>query len=66
MGKFDQLGHGEEMPVFTVAELTAAAAGNIGEVIWCSNGIAGAAGLIVSNGTAWVYVSDNTTVAAIA
>jgi len=66
MGKFDQLGHGEELPVMTVAELPAASADNVGELIYCSNGKAGAATTVVSNGTNWVYVADDSTVAAIA
>lgn len=63
MGKFDQV-VGEEMPVIAFADLDAAATGNIGHVIWCPTGIAGAAGLIVSNGTNWVQVADGTTTAA--
>ena len=63
-GKFDQLGHGEEIPVFAFADLPAAAATNLAQVVWCPTGIAGAAGLIVSNGTNWVHVADGTTTAA--
>lgn len=63
-GKFDQLGHGEEIPVIAFASLYAAAATNIGHMCWCPTGIAGAAGLIVSNGTNWVHVADGTTTAA--
>lgn len=63
MGKFDQIA-GEEMPIVAFADLIAAATGNIGRVVWCPTGIAGAAGLIVSNGTNWVQVADGTTTAA--
>ena len=63
-GKFDQLGHGEEIPVIAFADLTAASAGNLAQIVWCPTGIAGAAGLIVSNGTNWVQVADGTTTAA--
>jgi len=63
MGKFDQP-LGAEHPIVAFADLTAAAAGNIGIVVWCPTGIAGAAGLIVSNGTNWVQVADGTTTAA--
>jgi len=63
MGKFDQIA-GEEMPVIAFADLVAAAAANIGYVAWCPTGIAGSAGLIVSNGTNWVQVADGTTTAA--
>jgi len=63
MGKFDQP-LGAEHPIVAFADLTAAATGNIGVVVWCPTGIAGAAGLIVSNGTNWVQVADGTTTAA--
>lgn len=64
MAKFDQPVNAEEMPIVAFADLTAAATGNIGHVCWCPTGIAGAAGLIVSNGTNWVQVADGTTTAA--
>ena len=63
MGKFDQV-VGEQHPIIAFADLIAAATGNIGQTIWCPTGIAGAAGLIVSNGTNWVQVADGTTTAA--
>lgn len=64
MGKFDQFSHGEEIPVIAFASLPAAASTNIGHLVWCPTGIAGAAGLIVSNGTNYVQVADGTTTAA--
>jgi hypothetical protein len=64
MGKFDQANHGEEIPVVAFADLPAAATANIGQILWCPTGIAGSAGLIVSNGTNWVHVADGTTTAA--
>ena len=63
MSKFDQIG-GESIPVVAFADLDAAAAGNLAKVVWCPTGIAGSAGLIVSNGTNWVHVADGTTTAA--
>lgn len=64
MGKFDQRHAGERIPVVAFASLIAAGADNIGQIVWCPTGIAGAAGLIVSNGTNWVHVADGTTTAA--
>lgn len=64
MAKFDQPADMEAIPVVAFADLTAAAAGNIGRMVWCPTGIAGAAGLIVSNGTNWVQVADGTTTSA--
>ena len=64
MPKFDQPQNAESVPVVAFADLEAAATGNIGFICWCPTGIAGAAGLIVSNGTNWVHVADGTTTAA--
>ena len=64
MSKFDQPRNAIETPVVAFADLEAAAAGNLGDIVWCPTGIAGAAGLIVSNGTNWVHVADGTTTAA--
>jgi hypothetical protein len=55
---------GATVPVIAFASLPAAGSDNIGQIIWCPTGIAGAAGLIVSNGTNWVQVADGTTTAA--
>lgn len=49
-----------------VTALPAAAAGNKGQIAYTSNGIAGAAGAVISNGTNWVYLHDNATTAAAA
>jgi len=52
-------------PIVAFADLgDASVASTIGQIIWCPTGIAGAAGLIVSNGTNWVHVADGTTTAA--
>lgn len=53
-----------ELATYTVATLPAAAAGNTGAVAYCSNGNAGAACLVVSNGTAWKVVALGATAAA--
>jgi len=64
MSKFDEPRNAVSHPVVAFADLPAAAAGNITDTVWCPTGIAGAAGLIVSNGTNWVQVADGTTTAA--
>lgn len=53
-----------ELATYTVATLPAAAAGNTGAVAYCSNGNAGAACVVVSNGTAWKVVALGATAAA--
>lgn len=63
MGSFNHT-PGVVTPVFAVADLPAAGTDNVGQIVWTSDGIAGSAGLVVSNGTNWVYVSDNSTTAA--
>ena len=63
-GKFDQLGHGEELPIVTVATIPAAAAGNEGQAFYVSNGNAGAKCLAVSDGTNWKVVALGATISA--
>jgi len=63
MPKFDHT-MGNPNPVIAFADLPAAGADNLGQTVWCPTGIAGAAGLIVSDGTNWVHVADGTTTAA--
>ena len=54
---------GVTTPVIAFADLPTAV-GITGQIVWCPTGIAGAAGLIVSNNTNWVQVADGTTTAA--
>lgn len=44
---------GAELPTYTVATLPLAA-DNVGRIVRCSNGAAGAPCLALSNGTAWL------------
>ena len=62
-GKFDQLGHGEELPVFTVATAPAAAS-CLGQVIYVSDGDTGSPCIAVSNGTNWLRIALGTAIAA--
>lgn len=53
------------LPTFTVAQLvTYAAASHTGEIVYCSNGNAGAATVAVSNGTDWLNLVTGLAVSA--
>lgn len=49
------------LPIFTVADLPA---GELGQLVYCSNGDAGSACLAVFDGTNWVRVAFGATVSA--
>lgn len=54
---------GPTLPTYTVAQLPAAAA-NAGNLVRCSNGSAGAACLVFSDGTNWKVVAIGATASA--
>ena len=62
--RLDALEAGPILPTYTVAGLPAAAVGNAGRIVRCSNGNAGVACLAVSNGTNWLRVVFGAAVAA--
>jgi hypothetical protein len=61
--RLDALELGPILPVYTVAQLPAAA-DNDYRVVYCSNGATGSACLAVSNGTNWLRVVFGAAVAA--